>query len=287
MTTKNKAIKLLGEGFAAPLWGGHLGARDIGFSAEGVPAAENNGAGGEVEIVIMCDDPRWFERYPDAAPHDHAEEGDPAEGGLAGHGEEEDAPAPDEAEELDEAEAAIAQASLILAPCYAAAPTEMAACLEEFAGKTVGYTLFPSPNEKNAERPTIELARPMQATDETWDGAQAFIKAIGMQAEIVGDGPGLAFGRTIACMINEAALTLSDGVASAADIDRAMRYGVNYPKGLFAWADELGIDLVLDILQGLYDHYQEDRYRPAPLLRHLLMAGRCFHPGGADPSPAA
>jgi 3-hydroxybutyryl-CoA dehydrogenase len=57
------------------------------------------------------------------------------------------------------------------------------------------------------------------------------------------------------------------GVASAADLDTAMIAGVNYPRGLLAWCDELGADAVLATLEWLYDEYREDRYRPSPLLR--------------------
>jgi 3-hydroxybutyryl-CoA dehydrogenase len=102
------------------------------------------------------------------------------------------------------------------------------------------------------------------------------LRAMGFTPEAVGDAPAGVFGRTVAMLINEAALALSEGIASAGDIDNAMQLGVNYPKGLFEWADDLGPDLVLDMLEGLYDHYLDDRYRPAPLLRHVVAAGIWF-----------
>lgn len=75
--------------------------------------------------------------------------------------------------------------------------------------------------------------------------------------------------RILAMLINEAADALYLGVASAADLELAMTTGVNYPKGLLAWADELGPPQVLATLDGLYEEYHEDRYRASPLLRRL------------------
>lgn len=77
------------------------------------------------------------------------------------------------------------------------------------------------------------------------------------------------FGRILAMLINEAVDTLYYQIASKEDIDLAMTKGVNYPKGLLKWADEIGVKNVLNTLQDLYDLYQEDRYRPSVLLKKL------------------
>ncbi len=82
--------------------------------------------------------------------------------------------------------------------------------------------------------------------------------------------------RVLAMLINEAAETLYLRVASREDIDLAMTQGVNYPKGLLAWADELGIQTVVDKLDSLYVEYLEDRYRCSPLLRRMGRDGRKF-----------
>jgi 3-hydroxybutyryl-CoA dehydrogenase len=95
--------------------------------------------------------------------------------------------------------------------------------------------------------------------------------------EIVGDAPGGVFLRTLALLVNEAASALSDGIATVRDLDDAMQLGLNYPKGPLAWADELGVGFMVEVLQGLMDHYEEDRYRPVPLLCHLLAAGKRFY----------
>lgn len=77
--------------------------------------------------------------------------------------------------------------------------------------------------------------------------------------------------RITAMLMNEAIDALYLNVASKEDIDTAMLKGVNYPKGLLAWAEEIGIEEVYDRMADLYDHYCEDRYRPSPLLRLMVQ----------------
>jgi 3-hydroxybutyryl-CoA dehydrogenase len=79
--------------------------------------------------------------------------------------------------------------------------------------------------------------------------------------------------RILAMIMNEAAFALGEGVASVRDIDRAMKLGTNYPKGPLGWADEVGLDTVLLVLQHLRVNLGEDRYRPAPLLWQLATSG--------------
>jgi 3-hydroxybutyryl-CoA dehydrogenase len=86
----------------------------------------------------------------------------------------------------------------------------------------------------------------------------------------------LIFERILAMLINEAADAVLMRVASPADIDLAMTRGVNYPRGLLAWANELGLARVLGWLERLQAEYGEDRYRPSPLLRRMARDGRGF-----------
>ncbi len=83
--------------------------------------------------------------------------------------------------------------------------------------------------------------------------------------------------RVLAMLINEAADALFLGVASREDIDLAMTKGVNYPKGLLHWADEIGVPTVLERLDALQREYGDDRYRPSPLLRRMVRNGRTFY----------
>jgi len=83
--------------------------------------------------------------------------------------------------------------------------------------------------------------------------------------------------RILVMLINEAVDALFLNIASMEDIDLAMTKGVNYPKGLLAWADEIGLENVLNQLEFLQSEYGEDRYRPSVLLRRMVHAGETFY----------
>jgi 3-hydroxybutyryl-CoA dehydrogenase len=85
------------------------------------------------------------------------------------------------------------------------------------------------------------------------------------------------FERILVMLINEAADAVFMNIASVKDIDLAMTNGVNYPKGLLLWADELGLENVLLKLEDLFAEYGEDRYRPNPLLRRMVRESRMFY----------
>ena len=87
----------------------------------------------------------------------------------------------------------------------------------------------------------------------------------------------LILNRVLVMLINEAADTLHFQIASRDDIDTAMEKGVNYPKGLLAWADEIGIETCVKRIDALYQEYHEDRYRCSPILRRLLREGKKFY----------
>ena len=119
----------------------------------------------------------------------------------------------------------------------------------------------------------VELARGLRTSKSTAARAADFWRKLGLEVVEVADGPGLVRARVLCCLINEAAATALEGVASPADIDLAMRLGTNYPRGPLAWGDLLGLDTVLGVLRGLYEEYAEDRYRPSPLLTRYVQAG--------------
>lgn len=80
--------------------------------------------------------------------------------------------------------------------------------------------------------------------------------------------------RILVPMINEAVFVLQEGLASAQDIDLGMRLGCNHPIGPLALADLIGLDTLLAVMQVFYDGFNDPKYRPAPLLRELVDAGR-------------
>ena len=83
--------------------------------------------------------------------------------------------------------------------------------------------------------------------------------------------------RIVVMLINEAADTLHNNIASMEDIELAMTKGVNYPKGLFKWADEIGVTKCVEKIDTLYDWYHEDRYRCSPLLRKMAKENKSFY----------
>ena len=82
--------------------------------------------------------------------------------------------------------------------------------------------------------------------------------------------------RVLSMLINEAADALFLKIATREDIDLAMKKGVNYPKGLLSWADEIGLDNILNQLEELQSEYSEDRYRPSPLLKKMVKENKTF-----------
>ena len=109
------------------------------------------------------------------------------------------------------------------------------------------------------------------------DQIAALLNAAGIAVTPLRDSPALCVLRTVAMIANEAADALLQGVASAADIDLAMRAGVNYPRGPLAWADQLGAGTLVTVLDHLQATYGEERYRPSLQLRRQLAEGARFH----------
>ncbi|MBB85928.1 MAG: 3-hydroxyacyl-CoA dehydrogenase [Xanthomonadales bacterium] len=99
------------------------------------------------------------------------------------------------------------------------------------------------------------------------------LQAAGFDVYSVADSPGLVVMRTVAMLANEACDAVHQAVCTPAAVDVAMRGGVNYPKGPIAWAAQLGADVVLGVVDHLYDHYREPRYRASPRLRELQWTG--------------
>ena len=113
--------------------------------------------------------------------------------------------------------------------------------------------------------------------------------ATGGAAELAAGG---VLERIVCQVINECAFALGEGVGSAEDIDTGMVLGLNYPRGPLAWADRIGLDRVLAVLDGLWEEYREERYRAAPALRRLVREGRTGRAAGTgffgyDQSPRA
>jgi 3-hydroxybutyryl-CoA dehydrogenase len=137
-------------------------------------------------------------------------------------------------------------------------------------GGAIGFHALP-PFEDSS---LIELTRGHDSGQTAASAAERFFATLGKHTTWVGDAPGLVLGRIVCQVINEAAFAVAEGVGTSADVDAGMVHGLNYPRGLLRWADEIGLDHVLAVLDGLYEERREERYRAAPLLRSLALSGR-------------
>ena len=119
----------------------------------------------------------------------------------------------------------------------------------------------------------VEVIRGIKTSDETFEKMMEFCALIGKEAVAVNDSPGFIVNRVLFPMINEAIGALQEGVASAEDIDKAMKLGANHPMGPLALADLVGNDVTLDILGILYEETGDSRYRPNVLLKKMVRGG--------------
>jgi len=144
-------------------------------------------------------------------------------------------------------------------------------------GSAVGFHVLPP----LADARLVELTRGEGSSPLAAARAERFFAALGKHVSWVGDAPGLVLGRIVCQVINESAFALGEGVGAARDVDTGMVLGLNHPRGPLEWADAIGLDRVLAVLEALCDEYREERYRPAPLLQRLVRAGRLGRASGA------
>lgn len=119
----------------------------------------------------------------------------------------------------------------------------------------------------------VEVIKGIGTSEEVKNTVMELSKTLGKTPVEVEEAPGFVVNRILIPMINEAASILADGVATAEDIDEAMKLGANHPMGPLALGDLVGLDVCLAIMEVLYTEFGDTKYRPHPLLRKMVRAG--------------
>jgi len=119
----------------------------------------------------------------------------------------------------------------------------------------------------------VEIVRALQTSDETFTEMDTLTRQLGKEPVSVQDSPGFVVNRMLVPMINEAIFVLHEGLASAEEIDTAMKLGANHPIGPLALADMIGIDVCLFVMEILHNDFADSKFRPCPLLKKMVNAG--------------
>jgi 3-hydroxybutyryl-CoA dehydrogenase len=120
----------------------------------------------------------------------------------------------------------------------------------------------------------VEIIRGLQTSDATHDAVHAMATALGKSPITVKNNPGFVVNRILIPMINEEFFVLAEGVATPEDIDAGMKLGCNQPIGPLALADMIGLDVCLAVMDVYVTEFADSKYRPCPLLKEMVAAGR-------------
>ena len=126
----------------------------------------------------------------------------------------------------------------------------------------------------------VEVVKGPRSEASTIDAAVELAKRLGKTPVVVKDSPGFVVNRLLCPMVNEAVLAYSEGIATAHDIDEAMKLGCNHPIGPLALCDLIGLDVVLAVMQVFQRDFNDPKYRPAPLLEDMVAAGQLGRKSG-------
>jgi 3-hydroxybutyryl-CoA dehydrogenase len=146
--------------------------------------------------------------------------------------------------------------------------TELAAA-SAHPGRVIGMHFFnPVPMMQ-----LVEIIRALQTTDPVANAVADLTRAIGKTPRVSKDSYGFIVNRLLAPQINEAINCVYEGLATPEDIDSMMKLGANHPMGPLSLGDLIGLDVVLNIMETLYQGFDDPKYRPSPLLKQMVAAG--------------
>jgi 3-hydroxybutyryl-CoA dehydrogenase len=126
----------------------------------------------------------------------------------------------------------------------------------------------------------VEIIRGLQTSDETFGATRGFVEKLDKVPVVVNDSPGFVSNRVLMPMINEAMFCVYEDVATPEAVDAVMKLGMNHPMGPLTLADLIGLDVCLNIMETLYAGFSDPKYRPCPLLKKMVAAGRLGRKSG-------
>jgi len=157
----------------------------------------------------------------------------------------------------------------ILASNTSGIPVSLLASATRRPKKVIGtHFMNPVPLMKG-----VELVKTLLTSEETLELSLDFVKSLGKETVVVKDSPGFVTNRIITLVMNEAAKLLEENLASIEDIDKIEKLSHNWPMGPFELADLVGIDVIVDLLEGIYQQTGWERYKPAPILKRMVEIG--------------
>jgi 3-hydroxybutyryl-CoA dehydrogenase len=126
----------------------------------------------------------------------------------------------------------------------------------------------------------VEVIRGARTSPDTLELVLGWVTRLDKVPVEVNDSPGFVSNRVLMPMINEAIFCVFEGVATPEAVDSVMKLGANHPMGPLALADLIGLDVCLNIMETLYEGFSDSKYRPCPLLRKMVTAGRLGRKSG-------
>ena len=157
----------------------------------------------------------------------------------------------------------------ILASNTSGIPVSLLASATRRPDKVIGtHFMNPVPLMKG-----VEIVKTLLTSEQTLKVSLDFVKSLGKETVVVKDSPGFVTNRIITLVMNEAAKLLEENLASVEDIDKIEKLSHNWPMGPFELADMVGIDVLVDLLEGVYQQTGWERYKPAPILKRMVELG--------------